>query len=243
MAQTAWFGITFFGLLWLGLTLLFVWLIGFAELSYLGTKGVKLLYNFFSFIYDLKWVQDKYSSQALTQKLFLSDLKTVLKDNAEAKMLDLACGTGRMSLMVLEQSWFKGQIQAIDFSEGMLGQLKNKLKKFTPAKQEQLKAFCKDLTAWQTPQINHYNAVTLMEAGEFLPNFVQLTAQIAEVLKPGGLFLCTKPPDWMAWLYFGREQTSDKLTQLLQQNGFQNISISSWTARYQVVKAYKSNIS
>jgi SAM-dependent methyltransferase len=228
-----------FILFWFVSLLGFIWVLGFTELSYLGNKGIKFLYNLFSSIYELKWLAKEYSSTELTQQLFLEPLKLALQNSQNAKMLDLACGTGRMSLMVLRQSWFQGSIKAIDFSEGMTRKFRKNIQALEAEKQSRLELQFANLKDWTPSQVAEYDVVSLMEVGEFLPFFVPLVSSISKALKPGALFLLSKPPDWMAWTYFGRCQTTLQLTNLLKEAGFSKILIHKWSSRYEVVQAWK----
>ncbi len=226
--------------IWGIVIVLFVWALGFTEFSYLGKSGIQFLYNCFSSVYNFKWQSKSYSSEETTEQLFLKPLQQALKESEESQMLDLACGTGRMSLMILNSNWFKGTIQAFDFSEGMLKIFRGKVLALGEEKQNRIALFEQDLSKWKTKQTAQFNVVTLTEAGEFLPNFKQIVENVSQSLKPGGLFLLTKPPDFMTWAYPGRAQSSNELKELLTQNGFENIQIHKWTRRYEVVWAFKA---
>lgn len=228
-------------LFWLSLGSFIVWALGFTEFSYLNKNGLRTLYNLFSWAYEGKWKSKNYSSPEITEKLFLQPLKKILTIDSETKMLDLACGTGRMSLMVLRQNWFTGQIKAIDFSEGMLKQFKKSLHKLSSKQQSQIEIIHKDLAVWSTqPTSEQFDVITLMEAGEFLADFAKVVQKAAESLKPSGLLLLTKPPEYMAWLYWGRKQSSKQMKQFLAECGFSKIEIHNWTSRYQVILAWKA---
>jgi trans-aconitate methyltransferase len=222
---------------WILFLVFLFWLVGFAEFSYFGNKGVKLLYNLFSPIYNFKWLSSKYQNKELNQRLFIEPLKEAFHDNPSGEFLDLACGSGRMSLMLLEQNFFEGRIEALDFSKGMLNQFSESLKKFGADKVERVKINFLDLADWQ-PQ-KKFQVVAFMEAGEFVPDFVKVISKISLSLTSGGRLLLTKPPDWMWIFYPGRNQRAVDLTKLLESQGFASIKISDWTSRYQVVSAIK----
>lgn len=224
---------------WVLFTLFLAWLVGFTELSYFGNKGLKFLYNFCAPAYNIKWVNPKYSSKQLIQELFLEPLKRSLAENSSVRLLDLACGTGRMSLMVLSQDWFEGEIDSIDFSEGMLSKFRKELDLLDEKQRLRCNIHQLNLLDWKADTNEKYNVVTLMEVGEFLPNFVELIPEITKSIKANGFLLLTKPPDWMASFYPGRKQTERQLKQLLKDNGFRKITIKPWTNRYEVVWAQK----
>ncbi|MDJ0625479.1 MAG: class I SAM-dependent methyltransferase [Candidatus Caenarcaniphilales bacterium] len=233
--------IAFFVLaVWIICSLFFLWLFCFTELSYWGNRGLKNIYNLFAPIYEYKWNSAKYKSKTVTEKLFLLPLKmALLNNNKPPRFLDLACGTGRMSLMVLKQEWFSGTIESVDFSKGMLEKLKRELAKCPQDKKNSCKTTEMELSSWTENVKNSYDAVALMEVSEFLPNFPEILSRVAKIIEPGGLLLLTKPPDWMSVFYPKRKQNRHELTELLKNNGFGNISIHKWTHRYEVVHAWK----
>lgn len=222
------------------MTLTVLWVFGFTEFSYLSPRIIKALYNFFAPAYRFKWLSPFYTSQDLQERLFLQPLMQPLEGKKDAVVLDLACGSGRLSLKLLEQNAFVGRIEAIDFSEGMLQQFKSALKGLSEEKIKRLNIVQADLSAWEDNG-QTFDAIMLCEVGEFLPNFPQLVEQISLSLKPNGLFLLTKPPEWLAWMYFGRKQTTKELSELFRTNNFSEPQIFSWTPRYDVVHVWKRN--
>ncbi|MFN5538984.1 MAG: class I SAM-dependent methyltransferase [Candidatus Melainabacteria bacterium] len=220
-----------------------LWVLAFTEFSYLGSKGIKGLYDLFSGIYEWKWIEKEYRSPEITENLFLRPIREILEHKTNVQVLDLACGSGRMSLMLLDQNWFEGQIKAIDLSDGMLKKFKQSLEK-TLGKIDKVSIEKMNLADWpsqenETGEDEKYDLVTMMEVGEFLPNFIQIVKQAAKAIKPKGLFLLTKPPDYMSMAYPGRKQSKAELKGLLTNCGFQKVEIIPWTSRYEVVYAWK----
>src|SRR6187401_1487335 len=95
------------------------WLL-FTEFSYLSTGIHRRLYDFLASRYDQKWRQREYASRDLTHRLFVDPLRQALERGPQTRLLDLACGSGRISLLALRQPWFQGSIEAIDVSSRML---------------------------------------------------------------------------------------------------------------------------
>ncbi|MDX1920278.1 MAG: class I SAM-dependent methyltransferase, partial [Candidatus Caenarcaniphilales bacterium] len=160
----------------------------------------------------------------------------------------LACGTGRMSLMLLEQNWFaknlNSSIEAVDFSEGMLKKFEVSLHKLDEELRNKViiqRMDLSDMNNWSAKADSSYDFVSLMEVGEFLPGFAAIVQQVSRVLRPGSLFLLSKPPEWMGALYPGRHQTAKDLKALLLKNGFESVEIKPWTERYEIVYAIKGN--
>ena len=190
--------------------------------------------------WELKMKLKKYASPELEQQIFKNPLKSALGSSPDARMLDLACGTGRMSLMVLKESWFQGRIKAIDLSQGMLKRFKAALQEFEDERQNRVSIHRQNLVRWRPEANEGYEAVTLVEASEMLPNFVELVNGISQIIKPGGLFLLTKPPNWMTWVFPGRKLNKRELLALLKNKGFHKVEIAPWTFRYEVVRAWKA---
>jgi len=243
-----------------GIALLLFWAVCCTEMSYFGRFSTKFLYNLFSPLYELKWRTNKYSDKKILKSIFSDPVKKIIetqKQNGQVtEILDLACGTGRFSQIVLKNNWMEKKedfqqreikIKALDFSQGMLENFRKKLKKLKdldlidPDYQKIIALKKQDLNSWKPSKDEYekYHVVSLLEAGEFIPNFVELVSQISKTLKPGGLFMLTKPPDSLAWTYFFRRQTRKKLEELLITSQFEKIRILSWTSRYEVVWANK----
>ena len=85
-----------------------------------------------------------------------------------------------------------------------------------------------------------YDAVTLTEASEFLPQLPRLVQQVSCGLRPGGLFLLTIVPPGMSWMFPGRHQSRRSMTRLLKRHGFERIEFIRWMPRYWLVRAWKS---
>ena len=75
------------------------------EFSYFGREVVSRLYDWCSVSYEKKWNHEAYS-ETRTGQTFLAHLRPALDGKDNARVLDLACGTGRASLLLLEQAWF-----------------------------------------------------------------------------------------------------------------------------------------
>jgi SAM-dependent methyltransferase len=209
------------------------------EFSYLGRTPTRLMYNFLSIKYENKWRKKEYASQEITRRLFLDPLRRALGDAPSAAFLDLACGSGRMSLLVLRSDWFQGTVEALDFSPGMLTRFAEALRRCTPQQRARVQVHTQDLDQWQAPTGKCYDAVTLMEAAEFLTDFPRLVDEVGKCLKPGGLFLLTKPGSWRTWFFPRRRQKANDLTAALKQKGFERVEILPWTADYYAVHAWK----
>jgi SAM-dependent methyltransferase len=218
--------------------LVVLWLM-VTEFSYLGRTPTRLMYNFLSIKYENKWRKKEYASPEVTRRLFLEPLRQALGEAPSAAFLDLACGSGRMSFLVLRSEWFRGTVEAIDFSPGMLARFAQSLRGCTAEQRARVQVRNEDLDRWQAPAGKCYDAVTLMEAAEFLADFPRLVDEVVKCLKPGGLFLLTKPGPWRTWFFPRRRQKANDLTAVLKEKGFDRVEILPWTADYYAVHAWK----
>jgi SAM-dependent methyltransferase len=209
------------------------------EFSYLGRTPTRIIYNFLSRNYESKWRQEEYASPEITRRLFLDPLRQALGDAPSAALLDLACGSGRMSLLVLRAGWFAGTVEAVDFSPGMLQRFGQTLAACPPQLRGRVQVRNEDVDRWQAAPGKRYDAVAIMEAAEFLADFPRLADEVSKALKPGGLFLLTKPGPWRTWFFPRRRQKAAEFTNLLRQKGFSRVEITPWTADYSVVHAWK----
>jgi SAM-dependent methyltransferase len=230
----AWVIIAFVALLVLAALWLMV-----TEFSYLGRTPTRIVYHFLARKYENKWRKKEYASQEITRRLFLEPLRQALDESPSSALLDLACGSGRMTFLALRSDWFRGKVDAVDFSPGMLKRFGQTLAACTPQQRGRVQVHNQDLDQWQAPAGKRYDAVTLMEAAEFLADFPRLVDELNKCLKPSGLFLLTKPGPWRTWFFPWRRQKARALTELLKEKGFARVEIIPWTADYHVVHAWR----
>lgn len=222
----------------LGTTAILLW-ISVTECSYFSRRLLLLMYNCTGWSYESKWRLVAYNDSRLTQSLFLAPILQVAAGESTKQVLDLACGTGRISLLLISVPEFQGQILAIDQSGGMLRRFREHLDKLAPGQRNRVMIAQFDLNKWTSEGSACYDAVTLLEVGELLPRFENVVAEIAKVLKPGGLLLLTRLTPRYAWMFFGRPQGRQRFDRLLKRNGFTDIRFTPWRSRYEVVYARK----
>ncbi len=224
----------------LAVLFVFFWLC-FTEFTYVSKRLHRWWYWLFSrrAVYERKWKSKAYASKEVTDRMFVEPLRKSLGESPEAGLLDLACGSGRTSLLLLQEPGFAGRIDAVDFSEGMLDLFRRHLQDLPEERRSQVALTCQDVTTWRCPSDRRYDAATLLEVSEFLREFPAVVAEVGRALKPGGLLLLTRPAGRFAWLFVGRHQTRRKFVRLLEQSGFDRVEMVPWTFRYQVVYAWK----
>ena len=231
------------------------------EFSYLSPRLHSWLYDLFSPVYALKHRDQRYADGAVTEELFRQPLRQALSlGTAGSIYLDLACGGGRLSSMVLNELGYEGQLTAVDLSAGMLREFRTRL-----TAEGRAYSFLSDLEQLQTAEPNpqpkllqadlarviadktpyfeqlkgQVNAITLCEVSEFLPDFERVLSWCAELLVPGGLLLLTRPTDPNSWLFWGRQQGRADYRRLASKHGYLEPQFKPWTWCYEVVTLWR----
>jgi ubiquinone/menaquinone biosynthesis C-methylase UbiE len=204
------------GALGLVITALFVyWQVVIAEGAYLGQKVVTLLYDRVAHQYD-----DIKDYQALDEHYFLGiPLALALGDAFNGIILDVATGTGRVPIAMTNLAHFQGKFVGLDHSAKMLA--------IAQAKMPDLPLVQAD--AMQLPFArDSVQAVTCLEALEFLPAPKLGVAEMVRVLEPGGVLFTTNRVGWEAKLMPGKALRQSQLISTLKSAPLVNISIRPW---------------
>ncbi len=208
------------------------WLLIIAEGAYLGPWLVARLYDWIAPRYDrIKQYhpndEDWYLGHPLTRALAGVDHPLIL---------DVGTGTGRLPATLL-RCRFQGQVIGLDFSRRMLAQAARNLDGY------------RDQVIWVWQDAAHlpfddavFDAVTCMEALEFLPDPRGALAEMVRVLVPGGVLFLTNRVGWEARLLPGRAFGRPALRTLLEGRSLQQIEIESWQMNYDLVMARKSGV-
>ncbi len=203
--------------------LVFVWWILIeTEGVYLGRRAVIFLYDLYARRYDnIKQFQPEYE-----QWLIAKPLMGLIEPHKSPLMLDVATGTGRVPLAMLDNPIFQGRVIGIDLSRKMLKQASKKLKSHTdrapliwgPA--ENL-PFPDDV----------FDVVTCLESLEFMSNPERALQEITRVLRPGGVLLISNRINtpWMP----GRLWSETELCDLLYEYGIDEMQTEPWQMDYQ----------
>ena len=223
------------------------------ELSWLGTGLTKRLYDRAAPHYEKKWLRHNYQSydDAIAGGLALADTSIDLDDLA---MLDLCTGTGRAVVVALAQPKAPAKIDAVDFSSEMLARLRARLAQplvdgvaeGSPPNHEgsvdgvgrygasNVALHCADVARWLTSVEGRYGLVTLMEAGEFIPQFDEVMRAASRVIAPRGVLVLTYPAFPFGLFFPGRCQTPRALARLLSSLDFEEIEDVPWRRRYRI---------
>lgn len=226
----AWIG----SLILLSLVAAFVyWTVVITEGAYFGPRVVAFLYDRGARAYD----QIK-EFDAREEAWFLArPLARALDGISHPLVLDVATGTGRLPLALLRHLEFDGHVVALDLSRGMLRQAARK----TAGYNGRVSLIWKDATS--LPFVNDaFEAVTCLEALEFLPHPRRALREMVRVLKPGGVFLITNRVGWEACLMPGRAYEPKRLEAMLRGLPLRAVETRSWQEYYDLIWARKQGV-
>ena len=220
-------------LLGLGIVLLLAllyWQIIIAEGAYLGPKIVTVLYDWGAASYDrIKNVDP------VDEAIYLAHpLLSRISDVRSPWILDVATGTGRLPLAVVQQLDFSGRVVGLDLSAKMLQQARRKLALFRS------RVTLIQQAAGKLPfRDGAFDAVTCLEALEFMPNPPQVVAEMVRVLRPGGLLLITNRVGWEAHLLQGRACGRGQMEGVLASLPVRDVRTERWQVYYDLIWARK----
>ncbi|MFQ3566522.1 MAG: class I SAM-dependent methyltransferase [Aggregatilineales bacterium] len=206
------------------------WLLIETEGVYLGRRMVIWLYDLYAGRYDdIKGFRSDYDHLFLAQPIMdrIAPVRSPM-------VLDVAAGTGRLSLALLNHAHFQGRVVAIDLSRRMLAEAAAKIADdrvsllWCPA---EALPFCDDT----------FDVVTCLEALEFMTQPSRALAEIARVLRPGGLLLMTNRigTRWMP----GKTMSGVVLVEKLHSFGIEKVEIDYWQVDYDRVWGCKAGSS
>lgn len=206
---------------------LLYWLLITTEGVYLGRRVVIWLYDLYAGRYDgIKHFRAEYDQLFLAQPI----MKLIAPQTAP-RVLDAATGTGRLPLALLRNGHFEGRVIGVDLSHGMLARAAAKT---DDARVLWLCAPAEELPAFDAT----FDVVTCLEALEFMIEPGAALAELARVLRPGGLLFITarRTGRWMPGRAWNFERTGAALDEL----GFEQIEGQRWQVDYDLVWAFKA---
>jgi len=198
------------------------------EGTYLGTRIVVLLYDWVAYKYDrMKKLRPVYES------FFLGiPLAEALREVPHPRVLDVATGTGRLPRALGAEWDGRGLIVGVDRSERMVALAQKATQGpgvfFLRADAERL-CFAEA----------SFDAVTCLEALEFVTKPRRAIHEMYRVLKPGGIALVSNRVGPDAWLFPGRAAGRGRLEKLLREEGFEHVTTRRWQVHYDLIWACK----
>lgn len=216
-----------------GLGLLY-WLIIIGEGSYFGRGVVRWIYSRGASIYDRVR-----SNVTIHDEIHLGGpLRVALMAIPTAATLDVGTGTGRVPLLLAQETWFHGAIHGLDLTAAMLAQAQIKAQQAKVTERiEWHEGSGDNLQRWPDQS---FGVVTCLEALEYFPRPRRAIAEMWRVLQPEGtLIISTWTPRHARWLP-GKAWTAQQLQQLLFDFGCCDCEIRPWQAdAYELVIAVK----
>lgn len=209
------------------------WLFNTTEGVYLGRRVVIWLYDRYAHRYDrTKEFETAYETAYLGRPLLQA------LDTPNALILDVATGTGRLPATLFQRPAFTGKIVAVDLSRQMLARAAEKLQYELHAN----RAYLLHCPADHLPFPDHtFEAVTILEALEFMPSPEAVLREIHRVTRPGGVVLMSNRQGREAKLLPGKTMTNERFEHYLTETlGFEFVEIQRWQVGYALVWAFKA---
>ncbi len=205
------------------------------------TEGVFLGRRVVVWLYDL--AADRYDAikrfDPDTESAFVTwPLRRRLKGQPAPLVLDVATGTGRLPYFLLTEPEFDGRVVGLDASAGMLRHAAAKLAPFGD------RAALVRQSALDLPFADiAFDAVTCLEALEFLPDDAAALREMARVLRPGGVLLVTRRQGSDAPYFLRRGRGREEFEALLVEIGLSDVRSQPWQVEYELVWATRPVLS
>jgi SAM-dependent methyltransferase len=209
---------------------LLYWQLAVAEGVYLGRRVVVWLYDLHAPRYD-----GVKRFNARDETWFLGEpLATALLGVPAPLVLDVATGTGRLPLALFGQPTCTGRVVALDLSRQML----RRAAANTATYRDRLTLLWQDASRLPFPDAV-FDAVTCLEALEFLPDARAALTEMARVLRPGGVLLTSnRTGPGTRWLP-GRTMGREALAVLLESLALDEVQVGAWQIDYDIAWARK----
>ena len=206
------------------------WLVVTTEGVFLGQRAVVWLYDRTAKQYDgIKQFDEGAERFFVIQPLMLN-----LAHLPAPRVLDVATGTGRLPYFLLNEPHFHGRVVGLDPADKMLRLAQQKLAGY------RYRISLVQQTAVPLPfPDNSFDAVTCLEALEFLPSDREALQEMVRVLRPGGVLMVTRRQGWEAKLFLGRYWTKEGFEAYLRSLGLKGVNTQLWQIDYDQVIAYK----
>jgi ubiquinone/menaquinone biosynthesis C-methylase UbiE len=205
------------------LALLIYWELVVCEGTHLGPRVVVWLYDLVAPRYE----------QVKKFKLDLDDnyigwpLAVKLAEVEQPRILDVAAGTGRVARSLLRQVAFDGVVVNLELSVKMMVAGQPHWAAW-PGRTRWLRGPADRLPFAD----NTFDAVTCLEALEFLPSPRAAVAECVRVLRPGGWLLTTNRAGLSAPLLVGKSYSRAAFRELLAGTPLEAVRVVPWQAEY-----------
>jgi ubiquinone/menaquinone biosynthesis C-methylase UbiE len=209
---------------------LLYWLLVVTEGVYLGRRLVVWMYDITADRYD----GIKQFDEDAERFLVIRPLLWRITNSTAPLILDVATGTGRLPVFLLDEATFNGRVIGLDASARMLAHAQPKLSVYRQ------RASLVQQTAADLPFPDEvFDAVTCLEALEFFPNDTIALQEMIRVLRPGGAVLVTRRRGWEAKTFIGRYRDRESFETHLSSLGLAEVETLLWQIEYDLVFARK----
>jgi len=200
------------------------WMIVGAEGVYLGRRTVIFLYDLYANRYD----NVKNYLPEFEHALIAYPLMEAIAPYKAPLVLDVATGTGRIPIALLNHKDFQGRVIGVDLSRRMLHQAALKLDGYLDRA---------PLIWWSAEDLpfadNTFDVVTCLESLEFMTNPKAVLEEMARVLRPGGIVLTTRRINTR--FMPGKVWTEDEMRKLLDSFDIDPLADEVWQHDYNKV--------
>jgi ubiquinone/menaquinone biosynthesis C-methylase UbiE len=214
------------------------WLLIESEGVYLGRRVVIALYDLYAGRYD----DTKRFRKASDHQYLAGPLMQAFAPDRAPRVLDVATGTARLPIALLNHAGFGGVVFGVDLSRRMLAHGAAKLGGFlvgTAAERAQPYVVLVHAPAERLPFPDaSFDGVTCLEALEFMNRPTDVLAELARVLMPGGVLLITTRISTR--LMPGKVWRDETMLGHLLDAGFDNIEFETWQVDYTLVWAARA---
>ncbi len=214
------------------LALLVYWLIWVSEGAYLGAWAVRWLYDRGARTYDAVKQYDPLDEAAFLANPLFSRLEEDF--GPTSLLLDVATGTARLPLALLAIPFYQGEIVGLDLSRGMLAEAARK----SAAHRERV-TFLHHPAVPLPFEDETFDAVTSLEALEFMPDRRAALREMVRVLRPGGWFIVSNRIGTDAQWLPGHSDPPEVLEGFLAELGLSEIFTRPWQEYYDLIFARK----
>ena len=207
------------------------WLFVTTEGVFLGRRVVVWLYDVTAHKYDgIKEFDPEWEQFFIAQPI-LHNLRHI----AAPQILDVATGTGRVPLTLLEEPRFNGKVVGVDASQKMLDLAEEKLRPF----QHRVTLIQQSADNLPFPD-NSFDGATCLESLEFFPSETAALQEMVRVLKPGGLLMVTRRRGWEGKAFLTRYSNVKAFEAHLTSLGLEGVNTQPWQEAYDQVFGWKS---
>lgn len=208
------------------------WLLIESEGVYLGKRVVIFLYDLYARRYDnIKQFEPEFE-----QWLIAKPLLGLIEPLTSPLVLDVATGTGRVPLALLNNPVFQGRVIGMDLSRKMLGIAAEKLSD----QMNRVSLIWGPAEDLPFPD-DVFDVVTCLESLEFMSNPEKALEEMIRVLRPGGVLLISNRINtrWMP----GRLWSEEELCEMIYHFGIDEMQIEPWQVDYSKLWGRKEGFS